>query len=252
LVGGAGDTAATTGGAEAMRINSAGNVGIGTTTPVAKLEVAGQVKITGGTPGAGRVLTSDANGLATWLAPAVGSESDPKVTAYATGNNNYIPKANSGSSTLSPSSIYDNGNVGIGTTNPYQKLDVNGNALFGNLKESFQYGGDATVRINNLNASSWYYARVAGVAAGGFGVKNGDNNVYMSNLASDSDFGSGSKSIALNPSGNVGIGTTNPYAKLHVVGDGAIFMPSAWSDGYVAGIKFRNDGRSHWTIGGKG
>lgn len=44
----------------------ASNVGIGTTTPGAKLEVAGQVKITGGTPGAGKVLTSDANGLATW------------------------------------------------------------------------------------------------------------------------------------------------------------------------------------------
>jgi len=47
-----------------------GNVGIGTTAPGAKLEVAGQVKITGGSPGAGRVLTSDASGLATWQAPS--------------------------------------------------------------------------------------------------------------------------------------------------------------------------------------
>jgi hypothetical protein len=43
-----------------------GNVGIGTASPGAKLEVAGQVKITGGSPGAGKVLTSDATGLATW------------------------------------------------------------------------------------------------------------------------------------------------------------------------------------------
>jgi len=43
-----------------------GNVGIGTTSPVATLEVAGQVKITGGAPVAGNVLTSDAAGLASW------------------------------------------------------------------------------------------------------------------------------------------------------------------------------------------
>jgi trimeric autotransporter adhesin len=45
-------------------------VGIGTTTPDATLDVNGQVKISGGSPGAGKVLTSDAAGLATWEAPA--------------------------------------------------------------------------------------------------------------------------------------------------------------------------------------
>jgi hypothetical protein len=43
-----------------------GKVGIGTTNPGAKLEVAGQIKITGGSPGTGKVLTSDASGLAFW------------------------------------------------------------------------------------------------------------------------------------------------------------------------------------------
>lgn len=47
-----------------------GNVGIGITAPTAKLEVVGQVKITGGDPDAGKVLTSDATGLATWETPA--------------------------------------------------------------------------------------------------------------------------------------------------------------------------------------
>jgi hypothetical protein len=47
-----------------------GNVGIGTLTPDALLHVAGQVKITGGSPGTGKVLTSDADGLAVWQTPA--------------------------------------------------------------------------------------------------------------------------------------------------------------------------------------
>lgn len=46
------------------------NVGIGTTSPAATLDVNGQVKIAGGSPGAGKVLTSDATGLATWESPA--------------------------------------------------------------------------------------------------------------------------------------------------------------------------------------
>ena len=48
-----------------------GSVGIGTASPGAKLEVAGQVKITGGSPGSGKVLTSDANGLASWVSAEV-------------------------------------------------------------------------------------------------------------------------------------------------------------------------------------
>jgi microcystin-dependent protein len=41
--------------------------------PGAKLEVAGQVKITDGSQGAGKVLTSDDTGLASWQAPSGGA-----------------------------------------------------------------------------------------------------------------------------------------------------------------------------------
>jgi len=51
---------------EKMRINSNGYVGIGTSLPTTQLDIEGQVRIRGGVPGAGKILTSDANGTATW------------------------------------------------------------------------------------------------------------------------------------------------------------------------------------------
>jgi hypothetical protein len=51
-----------------------GEVGIGTNSPRATLEINGQVMITGGSPAAGQVLTSDANGLATWEPPPTSTE----------------------------------------------------------------------------------------------------------------------------------------------------------------------------------
>ncbi len=51
---------------ENMRIKGNGNVGIGNNNPDAKLLVNGSLKITDGTEGNGKVLTSDANGKASW------------------------------------------------------------------------------------------------------------------------------------------------------------------------------------------
>ena len=53
-----------------------GNVGIGTAQPQAKLDVVGNVRIADGTQVAGHVLTSDANGVASWQPLSVGALSD--------------------------------------------------------------------------------------------------------------------------------------------------------------------------------
>ncbi|MCX6316842.1 MAG: hypothetical protein NTW29_06105 [Bacteroidetes bacterium] len=55
---------------ERMSITDDGNVGIGILVPDAKLDINGLIKIRGGIPGAGKVLSSDVNGLATWQMPA--------------------------------------------------------------------------------------------------------------------------------------------------------------------------------------
>lgn len=60
----------TPGGSDFSMDLTTGNMGVGTSTPSAKLDVIGNVKITDGTQGANKVLTSDANGVASWQAPA--------------------------------------------------------------------------------------------------------------------------------------------------------------------------------------
>jgi hypothetical protein len=51
---------------DALTIDPSGNIGIGITTPGAKLEINGNFKLTDGSQAANRILTSDAAGAATW------------------------------------------------------------------------------------------------------------------------------------------------------------------------------------------
>jgi hypothetical protein len=51
---------------ERARMLDNGNFGLGTTSPSSQLDLTEQIRIRGGNPGLGKVLTSDANGLATW------------------------------------------------------------------------------------------------------------------------------------------------------------------------------------------
>ena len=101
--------------------------------------------------------------------------------------------------------IYKNGNIGIGTTNPQAKLDVTGPTRFtnGRLTQSGDMPNDNNAVFTNTSTS-------------GYGIysKGGLGNHYafhFENQAGESIiFGGGN--------GNIGIGTTNPQAKLDVTG----------------------------------
>lgn len=90
-----------TGGVRRMTVGKSGNIGIGVDSPTARLEVAGQVRITGGSPGVGKVLTSDGTGLATWETPVAGGSGT--VTSIVAGAG------------LTGGTITTSGTIGLGT-----------------------------------------------------------------------------------------------------------------------------------------
>ncbi len=66
------------------------NVGIGTTSPTAKLHVAGTLRIVDGSQAVGRVLTSGGDGTAIWSNPVSAFACKTVWTAAATGVNNAV------------------------------------------------------------------------------------------------------------------------------------------------------------------
>ena len=116
-----------------------GDIGIGTSTPTAKLEVAGQVKITGGTPWIGKVLTSDASGLASWQTPSGGGWVTGGQTSYMT---RWLSPT-----TLGTGSIVDNGAGWLSLP----IVDSTVSALWGFTMETTDAFGPVRLKLQNRN-----------------------------------------------------------------------------------------------------
>lgn len=217
---------------------SGGNVGIGIASPGAALEVAGQVKITGGVPGNGKVLTSNASGLASWQ----------NISGDNLGNHTATQNINLGSSKL----------VGAGGTNGIS-IDSSGNVDFG-ISVGVKIGPNSTVGSSwgslaggfsstassistfafgtNVTASNWYaFASGEGTtAAGRSSVAMGEDiTVNGSNSIGFGLAQNASPPVVTNANtmaimgGKVGIGTTAPVARLEVVGGVTKLEQAPWN-----------------------
>lgn len=106
--------------------------------------------------------------------------------------------------TTSGSNIYYNsGNVGIGTTSPGQKLTV-------------QNAGDAFIQVRNSTAGQNVFLGATSTDAR---ITNDGATPFVFLLG-------GSERMRITSSGNVGIGTTSPSAKLHIASDYALMTVS--------------------------
>ena len=114
---------------------------------------------------------------------------------------NYVVKAG-GAEVFTASSIYDNGKVGIGTSNPLADLDLLGDTLgirstAGSWDNLWFYANDSTASINASGAEGGLNFRVGSNTTGTYG--NGQTLTTA---------------MTLLPNGRIGIGTKAPFSQL--------------------------------------
>jgi hypothetical protein len=166
-----------------MTVLGTGNVGIGTTSPTAKLDVKGD--------GAEIYLKSADYSVARIIPRGTGTNVDKGLfSLFDTGVENVRIDTEG-------SSWFNGGNVGIGTTGPSKQFTV----------RSLNNSTNAFAGFYALNESQGLEIGYAGIYSGGTNA-NVDMNIQAK----------GTGNILMTGSGNVGIGNTGPNYKLTVAG----------------------------------
>lgn len=221
---------------ERMRITTAGNVGIGTTNPGAKLEVARSLTnndwnaFTITNSGAwSTAVNKYAQVLFTDGASNVAGIGATYDGSYGRLDFNALYNGGSGSTAAVAMSIRGDGKVGIGTVSPFGRLQVDSGAVV--LSNSYQTSAPALsvtpltgeIRGAENSSSSWGFLRLS---AGS--TVSEQSAIDLFGFSSDSTISrsirfltAGAEKMRITPAGNVGIGTSTPESKLAIYGAGA-------------------------------
>jgi hypothetical protein len=187
---------------EWMRVTSAGNVGIGTTTPAHKIDVFGDVS-------ARTAMIVDNAGLNNGaVTPGItfGTTSGEGIASKRTaGGNQY--GLDFYSNFANRMSITKAGLVGIGTTTPQYTLDVTGN-----IRALTALNVDG-LGVNNGSLSSGL-SFGAGSGEGVASKRTAGGNQYGLDFYTEY-----ANRMSISQAGRVGIGTSTPYTTLHLRGD---------------------------------
>ena len=210
---------------ERMRIDTSGNVGIGTSVPTASLEVQNP-----GTSGNIRVISSLAPAQTTGyifqnLGKAQSNSNSAQIMYYHAGDgltSNRFGIGFHGSSEYL--SVLAGGDVGIGTTAPNGKLQVMGQIMA---------TGAASHNVANsirLDSSGSGASRISAL-----GPNNATRGSFQIDLYS-ADGSVGASPFQISNAGNIGIGGSPTGAKLAVTGNLTVTSGSVIADGSTSRI----------------